>query len=399
MPMMRMLLHPGVLPAEAWKAWTFDPLVVPGLVVAMLIYARGLHNLWSHAGVGRGVREWQAWCFAGGIAVLVIALVSPVHAIGGALFSVHMSQHVLLMGIAAPFLVLGAPLAVVTWALPRSGRRTASRILNVPPLKRVLRAVSTPAAAWLLHAVAIWIWHLPALYGAAVTSELAHAAQHSSFMATALLFWWSLRDRASSGIAVLCLFTTAVHSSLLGALLAFSPGVTYPSYVATAPAWGVTALEDQQIGGMIMWVPAGLVYFAAALLLLARLLRASERRVVRIAAAALAALLVAGCEYSWDEGYLERAAELERGRVATQRYGCGACHEISGIAGAIGRVGPPLTGFADRVYIAGYLPNEPDNLVGWIMNPSAFRNPTGMPVLGVTEREARDIAAYLYSLR
>jgi putative membrane protein len=397
---MQLLIHAAV-PGALWRAWTFDPLVVPWLVAALLLYARGLHNLWSRAGVGRGVREWQTWCFAAGIVMLVIALVSPLHAAGGALFSAHMSQHVLLMGIAAPLLVLGAPLTVFTWGLPRRYRPLVSTVLSRRPMRGVVRAVSTVPAAWLLHALAIWGWHIPSLYGATLTSELAHAAQHASFMGTALLFWWSLRARANHGLAVIALFTTAAHSSLLGALLAFSPGVVYAPYAETTPLWGVTALADQQVGGMIMWVPAGLVYFAAALALLALWLRESERRVARTGVVMTGLLLVAagGCDVTWDAERVEHAAEIARGRQAVHDYGCGACHEIRGVPGAIGRVGPPLTGVANRVYIAGYLPNEPENVVMFIMNPSAFRTPTAMPILGVTEDDARDIVAYLYSRR
>ena len=395
---MHVLMHPAVVPGELWSAWTLEPGVVIPVVAALLLYARGLHRVWSRAGEGRGVRQWQAWCFAGGMFTLALALVSPLHALGGALFSAHMTQHVLLMGVAAPMIVLGAPLTAFTWALPLRGRRNVSRILGSGPFRSSWKFLTTPAAAWVLHAAAIWIWHAPSLYAATVTSELAHTAQHSSFIATALLFWWALRDRPRHGLAVLYLFTTAVHSSLLGALLAFSPDVFYAPYESTAPAWGLSALEDQQLGGLIMWVPAGLVYFGAALALLASWMRQSERSASRAVAAAALVLLAAGC----DSGNAAEAdpaiGNPDRGRSAVIAYGCGACHEIDGVPGADGRVGPPLTGVAERVYIAGYLQNEPETMVRWIMVPQAFRQPTAMPNMGVTEREARDITAYLYSL-
>lgn len=396
---MHVLMHPAIVPGELWSAWTLEAGVVLPVMAALLLYARGLHRVWRRAGEGRGVRHWQAWCFAGGMFTLALALVSPLHALGGALFSAHMTQHVLLMGVAAPLIVLGAPLTAFTWALPLRGRRTVSRVLGRGGFRSVWKFLITPAVAWVLHAAAIWIWHAPSLYAATVTSELAHTAQHSSFVGTALLFWWALRDRPRHGLAVLYLFTTAVHSSLLGALLAFSPEALYAPYESTAPAWGLSALEDQQLGGLIMWVPAGLVYFGAALALLASWMRQSERSATRAVAAAALVLLAAGC----DSGNAAEAdptlANPERGRAAVISYGCGACHEIAGVAGANGRVGPPLTGVAERVYIAGYLPNEPETMVQWIMVPQAFRQPTAMPNMGVTERDARDITAYLYSLR
>ena len=394
------LMHPAVLPGELWSAWTLEAGVVLPIVAALLLYARGLHNVWSRAGEGRGVRHWQAWCFAGGMLTLALSLTSPLHALGGALFSAHMTQHVLLMGVAAPLIVLGAPLTAFTWALPHRGRRAVAHVLGTGPLGTVWKFLITPVVAWLLHAAAIWIWHAPPLYAATVTSELAHTAQHVSFIGTALLFWWALRDRPRHGIAVLYLFTTAVHSSLLGALLAFSPDVFYAPYELTAPVWGFTALEDQQLGGLIMWVPAGLVYFGAALALLSSWMRESERRVVRQAAAvAGVAVLMTGCDRGSASSHDPSIADADRGRAAVIAYGCGACHEIRGVAGAEGRVGPPLTGVAQRVFIAGYLPNDPENMVQWIMVPQAFRQPTAMPNMGVTERDARDITAYLYSLR
>lgn len=284
-----LLLHPGVVPAELWQSWSLEAGVVLPMIAGMLLYARGLRRLWLRAGEGHGVRTWEAWCFAAGMLVLVGALVSPLHALGGALFSAHMTQHVLLMGVAAPLLVMGAPLIAFTWALPRHGRRTVSRVLNSQPLHATWYSLTRPFVASLLHGAAIWVWHAPALYAASVTSETVHAAQHASFMLSALLFWWAMRERARHGVAVLYVFATAVHSTLLGALLAFAHDVFYTPYIATAPAWGLTPLEDQQIGGLIMWVPGGLIYLAAAMVLFASWLRHSQRGVTGAVGAAAAA--------------------------------------------------------------------------------------------------------------
>jgi cytochrome c oxidase assembly factor CtaG len=129
----------------------------------------------------------------------------------------------------------------------------------------------------------LWSWHVPFLFQATLESEFVHALQHASFLCSALLFWWAVihgRQRALGfGLAVLYLFTTALHSGLLGALLTFAKTVWYPAYLDQTKAWGLTPLEDQQIGGLIMWVPAALVYIAAALALFAGWLRESEMRV------------------------------------------------------------------------------------------------------------------------
>jgi cytochrome c oxidase assembly factor CtaG len=130
--------------------------------------------------------------------------------------------------------------------------------------------------------VVLWSWHAPALFQATLASEFVHALQHASFLFSALLFWWAVihgRQRALGfGLAVLYMFTTALHSGLLGALLTFAKSVWYPVYSDQTRAWGLTPLEDQQIGGLIMWVPAGLVYITAALALFAGWLRESEAR-------------------------------------------------------------------------------------------------------------------------
>jgi putative membrane protein len=144
--------------------------------------------------------------------------------------------------------------------------------------------LTTPAIAWILHAVILWAWHLPVLFQAPLRNGLVHTVQHLSFLGSALLFWWALvhgrEGLMGYGAAVVYVFTTAVHTSILGALLTFSPTTWYPAYAATAPLWGLTLLEDQQIGGLIMWVPAGLVYIAAGLWLFTLWLRESERRVM-----------------------------------------------------------------------------------------------------------------------
>lgn len=142
--------------------------------------------------------------------------------------------------------------------------------------------ISTPLATWLLSAAALWIWHAPTWFSATLHSHAIHAAQHASFLGTSLLFWWALFDqhggRLGYGGAVMYVFTTIIHTSVLGALLTFAPRVWYTPYLATAPAWHLTALEDQQIGGLIMWVPAGTLLTVIGLVLLVKWLNESERR-------------------------------------------------------------------------------------------------------------------------
>ena len=276
-------------PHDLWRAWTFEPVTIALLAISGWLYARGLTRLWHAAGRGRGVREQEASMFAAGWLVLALSLLSPMHALGGVLFSAHMAQHELLMTVATPLLVLGRPLIPFVWALsPKwrrvTGRWSAARWFAVP-----WEALTHPVTAFLLHAAAIWVWHLPSLYDATVSSEVMHAAQHASFVVTALLFWWVvLRPspaRGGTAAAIALLFGTVMHTGALGAVLTLSSRVLYTVYTSTTGAWGFTSIQDQQVGGLIMWVPGGIVYVIAALWLVVRLFRESEQRVARREAA------------------------------------------------------------------------------------------------------------------
>ena len=254
-------------PAQAWRMWNPDPVLLVSLSGVWWLYGRGLRQLWA-SGAGRSVARWQPPVFLGGLLVLVMALVSPLDALSGQLASAHMVQHMLLMVVAAPLVVLGGAPRVASIGLPRPWRRRAVRCgkLFVVRGRDLLR---DPLAVWLLQAVVVWVWHFPALYEAALRSPLVHDAQHLSFFGSACLDWRavvdSLRSRRLQPVgAVISLFATSIHSSALGVLLALAPRVVYADFLDSAPAWGLTPLEDQQLAGLIMWMPACLVYAVAA---------------------------------------------------------------------------------------------------------------------------------------
>jgi putative membrane protein len=252
--------------------WSFEPWVLISLALSAGLYAVGVLRLWQQAGKGRGVHAGQAAAFASGWLVLALALVTPLDPLGARLFSAHMVQHELLMIVAAPLLVLGRPLGVWAWALPFEGRRATGRFFRRPAWRAGWRAVTSPLSAWSVHAAVLWLWHVPLLFDAALIDEGVHAWQHSAFLASALLFWWSVlgaATRKGQGVALLSLFTTMVHTGALGALLTLAPTAWYRAYEQTAPALGWSALEDQQLGGLVMWVPAGLVYVICGLALAA----------------------------------------------------------------------------------------------------------------------------------
>lgn len=259
------------------RAWSFEPLVVISLSLTAALFIIGLYRL-----KGRAIRNWEALCFALGWLALFVALVSPVHAWGQVLFAAHMTQHEILMLVAAPLLVLGRPLIAFLWALPLNWSRSLGNLAKLRALNRVWRTFTIPLVAWLVHAVALWVWHIPLLFEAVLHHEAVHTAQHLSFLISALLFWWALihgpQGAMGYGAAVLYLFTTSIHSGVLGALITLAGSVWYPSYVGLTSSWGLTPLEDQQLGGLIMWIPAGLVYVIAGLALFAGWLREADLR-------------------------------------------------------------------------------------------------------------------------
>ena len=274
------LLHAGVPFHHWWQGWDWSPAIVLPLAASGLLYARGVRLLWrEHA--GRGVRRWEVWSFAAGWLVAALALVSPLHALSEQLFFAHMFQHELLMAVAAPLLVLGRPLVPSLWGLSRQARHRVGAFIRHPAIDTTAHSLGKPLGAFGLHGIAIWIWHAPMLFQATLESDVVHALQHVSFLGTALVFWWSVLHARSTGygLAVLLLFATTLHTGALGALLTFSRTLWYPAYGSAAVSWGLTPLQDQQLAGLLMWIPASVAYLLAALSLFARWLRESGRHI------------------------------------------------------------------------------------------------------------------------
>ena len=275
--------HDELTPSLVLRWWSWDPWVLLALALSAWLYARGVRALWARAGRGQGIRRWEAGAFAAGWASLVIALVSPLDALGGVLFSAHMAQHEVLMLIAAPLLVLGRPLVAFLWALAPPRRERIAAWVQSRPVAAGWRAITGPLTVFAIHGVALWVWHIPSLYEATLTSDFIHALQHLSFLGSAALFWWAMihgrYGRIGYGVAVFYVFATSLHSSVLGALLTFAPRLWYPIYAVRTARWGLRPLEDQQLAGLLMWVPSGVIFILLGLALFAAWLGESERRV------------------------------------------------------------------------------------------------------------------------
>ena len=264
--------------------WSLEPAIIVPIAAVAVLYGAGVQRVWLATEQRRGVPPLAVASFLAGLAATAGALLSPLHELGHASFAAHMIQHEILMVIAAPLLVLGRPQVAFAWTLP--GRWTRRIALATPaPVRRGWSRLLAPMSAWIVHALALWAWHVPSLFQATLHNDLVHAAQHTTFLGAALLFWWALISRhrrpGAAGAGVLYLFTTALHTGLLGALLTFAPHPWYPAYLGTVNPFGLTALDDQQLGGLIMWIPASLVFVAAGLALFVAWLREAERRQLR----------------------------------------------------------------------------------------------------------------------
>jgi putative membrane protein len=250
------------------------------LAIALLIYECGLVRVWRTAGVRRGISVMQASAFVAGWLTVAIALSPAADAWTDKWQFAHMLQHELLMVVAAPLCAASAFLVAVAWAVPTATRPRVAAAFQRLRISRGWTMLVSPATAFIVYALALWLWHIPALYDTAMAHESVHVLEHLSFLGAATLFWWSIAHgrygRTGYGAAVVYVFATAFQGGLLGALLTIAPRVWYSAYAIPRTS-GLTALEDQQLAGLSMWIPASLGFVAGGLMLFAEWLRHSDR--------------------------------------------------------------------------------------------------------------------------
>jgi cytochrome c oxidase assembly factor CtaG len=393
--------------AHAFGPSLWDFAAMSGLVAMAIGYAIGA---WRLARRGARVRTVERAAFWTGWIATFAAVAPPLDTAAQSTFSMHMLQHELLIVIGAPLLIVGRPIVPLLWALPSRSRSASAVALQHAVVGGAWRTLTTPVIAWLLHGMAMWVWHVPTLYEAALASESIHALQHATFIGTGVLFWWGLiygrYGRLAYGASALFLFMTMVHTGVLGALFALSTAPYYPVYAARAASAGVDAVSDQQLAGLYMWIPAGIVLMVSGLALVVAWIAEADRRtrsraVTMWVAMTAAGLISSACVSMAHEKEVRMltGGDPRRGRSLIQQYGCDSCHTIPGIATADAAVGPPLTDIALRVYLAGHIENTPENMIRWIQHPRRYDEKTAMPEMGVSDADSRDIAAYLYTLR
>jgi putative membrane protein len=282
------LAHGAAVPAPSFPglllSWRPEPLVLGPVAIAAAGWI-WLARIVAARHPAHPPQAWRIAAFLGGLAVIVIALTSPIEAYEGELFSVHMLQHMLLELVAAPLLLLGAP---ATLALRASSPSVRQRLLSVLH-SRVVAVLSFPLLAWLVFAAVNWGWHFSTLYDQALATPWLHDLQHVTFLAAALLFWWPVvgadpaRWRLAYPVRLFYLFLAMPQNSFLGVALMSAP-VLYPHYAAAAllRTWGPTPLEDQGIGGMLMWVGGDVAFLLAMGLVVAAWVRQEDRRSARL---------------------------------------------------------------------------------------------------------------------
>lgn len=255
------------------SAWVWQPSVLLGCALAALAY-------WRYS----GEVTWRRWSFHAALALLLLALVSPLDVLAeDYLFSAHMVQHLILVLLVSSLLVLGLP---YSWASALDARLRRSWLG---------RLIANPATAWGLSIVALWAWHIPALYDLALRHELLHVIQHLTFLVTGVLFWWQVIDpatvagdepRLAAWSAVLYLFSASAAGSVLGIILTFLPTVAYSAYAAPhdeygiltllRERWSLGSLADQQLGGVLMWVVGGSFYLLPIVAVFGRWISAAD---------------------------------------------------------------------------------------------------------------------------
>jgi cytochrome c oxidase assembly factor CtaG/cytochrome c2 len=392
-------------------AWSFEPWILIALGLSILLYGLGLYRLYREVGAERVLDRRRGAAFAVGMLMVFIALCSPIDTVGSELFSVHMLQHILLMMVAPPLLVWSRPAIAFVWAFSPPWRRRIGRAWTGAGLDHVAGFLMHPAVVFVLFCGSFVFWHLPRSYAWGLHSEFIHSLEHLSFFLPALAFWTIIiepsgRRRLDYAATLLYLVVTVVLSDMPGALMVVAPRPLYPEHAAGAAAWGLTPMQDQQLAGLIMWIPAGAIYIVAAIWLFVQLLQSTDRRALKpyhstILAMAflLLPLLLGGCgNAAIGSEPSPTGGDSRQGVKLIAEAGCGACHVVPGIEGANGLVGPPLNRMGVRVTIAGVLRNTPDNMIEWLRHPQAVVPNNAMPDMNLDERQARDITAYLYTL-
>jgi cytochrome c oxidase assembly factor CtaG len=266
---------------RSWD-WRLDVIFVLLFMGAM--YTRGWFVLRKKG--AQIANRWRLVSYLAGLAFLAIALMSAIDVFQDLLFFVHMIQHLFLVMIAPPLLLLANPMPVFMWALPRGLRLWVGQFFKRGAYPRsVLKDISSPMVIWLAYTVTLWLWHDPSAYVAAIENDFLHDIEHLSFFITGMLLWWYITNAAPKlhgkrppmlriGLASITYF----QNLFLGMGLALWGSLIYDHYANVPRVWGIDPVRDQSIGGLIMWIPGGMMYGIAILVLINDVISEAERK-------------------------------------------------------------------------------------------------------------------------
>jgi len=230
--------------------------------------------------------------YLSGLGILAIALMSPIDSLGGQLFLMHMIQHLLTIMIAAPLLWLGSPFPIILWGLPANARRFSAKLMSRKSLfRRGLSTVTRPGITWMIFITFFIGWHDSNAYNLALRREWVHDLEHLTFFGSAMLYWWHvtgaaprIHGRFPHWARIAYLLATIPPNMMTGVAISFSTEPLYTYYESIPRFWGFTVMEDQMVGGILMWIPGSMMYIIAALILLATLFKVPDSKVVKQAA-------------------------------------------------------------------------------------------------------------------
>lgn len=287
----------------ALSSWDWRPDVIIVLLLFGTLYVRGWSRLRQRTFSSQRDRDrrrrtarshwrlaarWRLVSYLAGLFFIGLALLSPIDILSQQLFLMHMIQHLLLIMIAPPLLLIANPMPFMLWGLPPRARRVAGRALGVAlgresGFRRSLRTLTSPGLVWLFWVASVVGWHDPDAYNAALRSDLVHDIEHLFFFAAGMLYWWHVtgagpRIHKQIGMVGRIGFVLAAipPNMGLGVILAFIGEPIYTYYTAVPRLWSLSVLDDQRIGGVIMWVPGSMMYIIAALILISRLLQRED---------------------------------------------------------------------------------------------------------------------------
>jgi cytochrome c oxidase assembly factor CtaG len=272
---------PGV-----FQSWTLEPWIIIPLLLAGSIYLRGWREL--HRRLPRRFSIWRLMAFQGGLSTLVLALASPLHELAEQLLQFHMIQHLMLMMVIPPLLLLGAPILPLLRGLPRPVlQHWVGPLFAITAFRRLARFLTHPIVCLVAFTVSTVAWHVPVLYELALSSEFWHNVQHVCFLSTGLLFWWPVvqpwpsRPHWPRWTMIPYLLLADIQNTAMSAFLIFSERVLYPTYAAVPRLWGISVLDDQAAAGAIMWVPGSVIFLVPVAVIAIRLLDSARTRTAR----------------------------------------------------------------------------------------------------------------------